>query len=71
MAPSAVATHRLAGFRPADLDDVPAGRLPPEVMVEGHDTVNLGARQVQCLGKNRQCAFRDEPDLLLQVMEYF
>ena len=33
--------------------------------------MHFGARQVQRLGQRRQCGFRDEAQLLLQIMEDF
>ena len=48
-----LAAHRLAGLGAAELDDVPAGGGVAEVVVEGHDAVDLGARQVERLGDHR------------------
>ena len=42
----------------AELDDMAAGRLAAEIMVEGDDAVHLGARQVQRLGDERHRRLR-------------
>ncbi len=52
-AASASPPRGLAGLGAAELEDVPAGRLAAEVVVEGDDAVHLGARQVQRVGDQR------------------
>jgi hypothetical protein len=42
-----VAAHRLAGFRPAELDDMAARRGLAIIVIEADNAVNLGARQVE------------------------
>ena len=35
-------TYRLTGLRPAYVQRVPSRRCPPEIMIKGHDPMNLG-----------------------------
>ena len=64
-----VGSHRLAGFGPADLNDVFADRVPLEFVVEGQDTVDFGARAVQRFCNHRQGCIRYVAQLVLQVVE--
>ena len=64
-----VAADRLAGFCPAQLDDVATRGLFPEVVIEGHDAVDLGARQVERVGDHRQGFLRHTAELFLHAVE--
>ena len=44
-----IAARRLARLRATQFQHVPAGRLTPEVVIEGDDAMDLGAREVQRL----------------------
>src|SRR5690606_25821171 len=65
-----VATHRLAGLGPAQLEDVAAGRLSAEVVVEGDDAVDLRRRQVERPGDHLQRFLRHVAELLLHPVQY-
>ncbi len=63
------AAHGLAGFGPAHLEDVLAGQLAPEVMIEGHNPVNFRARQVELARKHRNRLFGHIPEGLLNGVQ--
>jgi hypothetical protein len=64
-----IASGRLAGLGPAEPEHMPARRLSAEVVIEGHDAVHLGARDVQRFGDQRLGGFLDIAELLLQRVE--
>ena len=63
------AARRLAGFRVADLQHVPARRPGAEVMIEGDDAVHLGARQVERARDHRHGGRRDAAEVGLHAVQ--
>src|SRR5262249_33766981 len=64
-----VTAHGLAGFRPAELENVTARRCAAEVVIEGNDPMHLRARKVERLRHQRLSLLRDVAEFLLQSME--
>jgi len=60
---------RAARLGLADRDGRPAGRGPPEVLVERDDAVHLGDREVQDVGDHRDIGLIDVPELLLHRVQ--
>ena len=63
--------HRLAGFRPADFDDVLADGVALELVIERHDAIDFGARQVQRACDDGKRRLGHVAELVLQVVENF
>ena len=49
--------------------DMPARRLAPEIVIEGHDAVHLGARDVQRFGDHRDDGFGHVAERLLHGVQ--
>ena len=64
-----VAARRLAGFGAAELEHVAAGRLAAEVMIEGDDAMDLGAREVERRRDQGHGGLGDIAELLLQRVQ--
>jgi hypothetical protein len=62
-------THGLAGFGAAELDHVPPGGLGPEIVIEAHHPVHLGAREVERLGDHRQRSRRHMAEAALHLVQ--
>ena len=64
-----LAARGLASLRPAELEDVPAGRRPPEIVIKCNDAVHLGAGDIERLGDQRLGRFVDIAKFLLQSVQ--
>jgi hypothetical protein len=60
MGEQCIATTRLAGFGPADLDQRPAMRLLAQMRVIADNTMDLGTRKIQGLGNDWHGSTRDK-----------
>ncbi len=65
-----LATHRLAGLGPAQFQDMAASRLAAEVVIERHDAVDLGARQIQRIGQHGDDRFGHKAQGRLNLVQY-
>ena len=64
-----IASGSLTGLGPAELERVPARRLTAEVVIEGHNAMHFGARDVERFGDQRFGSFVDVAELLLQRVQ--
>ena len=64
------AAHRLACLGPAQRERVLAARLQMEIVIEGCDAINLGARNVERLSNLRQRFLRNISELSLKGVKY-
>ncbi len=64
-----LASHALAGFAAAKLQDMAAGGLAAEIMVECNNAVHFGAAEVQRFGDERRGGLVDMAELMLQGMK--
>jgi hypothetical protein len=64
-----LAAHGLTGFGAAQLKDVLAGKLTTEVVIEGHDAMNLCAGEIKFPCENRNCFLRHKAESVLQSMQ--
>jgi hypothetical protein len=60
---------RLACFRPAELEYVPARRRVAEVVIEGDDAMELGPRAVERSGDERLGGLVDVAEFVLQGLQ--
>src|SRR5262249_49851096 len=63
------ASHALAGFGPADLDHVPAVRLPAEVVIEADHALHVGTREVQHIGNDDDGLVVDMAETVIDRMQ--
>ena len=68
MGTDGVGANRLTGFRPAQMQYVPAGGLPPEFVIERDNAVHLGPGDVQRRGDQRFGLQRNAAERCLQFM---
>jgi hypothetical protein len=64
-----IATHRLAGFGATELQHVPTGGMITIIMIEGYDTVDLGARKIERVSDDWQGLLRHVTELVLNLMQ--
>ena len=64
-----IATHRLAGFGATELQHVSTGRMITIIMIEGDDTVDLGAGKIELVSNDRQSLLRHVTELVLNLMQ--
>jgi hypothetical protein len=66
-----IAVHRFAGFGATQFHDASSGRLFTKMVIEAHDTVHFGSRQVQGFGDQRHGGCRHATELVLHRMQNF
>ena len=65
-----IAAHCFTRFGLADLNDVLTWRVATKVVIERHDAMHFGARQIQCGGDDRYRAVRDILQPVLHRMQH-